>query len=137
MVILSEGYNPDNFEPHNYLKLNFTNVWDLFSNFVECESFLESNSPDIFALFETNLDGSVNSGNFSVRGYFPLIQKDSITHNVYAWSCSLCERRTSFYTGLISRKLSGFLLMFPISFTSLTVLLLFPLSITFVIMNGC
>ena len=27
----------------------------------------------------------------------------------YAWSCSLCERRTSFCTGLISRKLCRFL----------------------------
>ena len=31
---------------------------------------------------------------------------------LYAWSCSLCERRTSFLTGLISRKLCGFLLVF-------------------------
>ena len=28
----------------------------------------------------TNLDDSVDSGNFSVRGYLPLIRKDSITH---------------------------------------------------------
>ena len=27
----------------------------------------------------------------------------------YAWSCSLCERRTSFCTGLITRKLCRFL----------------------------
>ena len=49
-------------------------------NFVECESFLESNSPDILALCETNLDDSINSGNFSVTGYLPLIRKDSTTH---------------------------------------------------------
>ena len=49
-------------------------------NFVECESFLESNSPDILALCETNLDDSIDSGNFSVKGYLPLILKDSITH---------------------------------------------------------
>ena len=48
-------------------------------NFVDCESFLESNSPDIFALCKTNLDDSIDSGNFSVRGYLPLIQKDSST----------------------------------------------------------
>ena len=52
----------------------------LRSNFVECESFLESSSPDILALCETNLDDSIDSGNFSVRGYLPLIRKDSITH---------------------------------------------------------
>ena len=31
-------------------------------------------------LCETNLDDSIDSGNFSVRGYLPLIWKDSITH---------------------------------------------------------
>ena len=49
-------------------------------NFVDCKSFLESNSPDILALCETNLDDSIDSGNFSVRGYLPLIRKDSSTH---------------------------------------------------------
>ena len=48
--------------------------------FIDCESFLESNSPDILALCETNLDDSIDSDNFSVRGYLPLIQKDSSTH---------------------------------------------------------
>ena len=28
----------------------------------------------------TNLDGSIDSGNFTVKGYLPLIIKDSITH---------------------------------------------------------
>ena len=80
MAILSKGCKPDKFEPHNSLKLSFMNIWGLRSNFVECESFLESNSPDILALCETNLDDSIDSGNFSVRGYLPLIWKDSITH---------------------------------------------------------
>ena len=31
-------------------------------------------------LCETNLDGSIDSGNFFMRGYLPLIQKDSSTH---------------------------------------------------------
>ena len=57
-----------------------TNIQGLCSNFVECESFLESNSPDILALCETNLDDSIDSGNLYMRGYLPLIQKDSITH---------------------------------------------------------
>ena len=80
MAMLSKGSKPDNFEPHNSLKLSFTNIRGLRSNFVECESFLESNSPDILALCETNLNDSIDSGNFSVRGYLPLIRKDSITH---------------------------------------------------------
>ena len=122
MVILSKGCEPDKFEPHNSLKLSFTNIEGLRSNFVECESFLESNSPDILALCETILDDSIDSGNFSVKCYLSLIRKDSITH---AWSCSLCERRTSFCMEPTSRKLCGFLLMFSTGFTSLSVFLLF------------
>ena len=80
MAILSKGCKPDNFESHNSLKLSFTNIRGLRSNFVDCESFLESNSPDFLALCETNLDDSIDSGNFSVRGYLPLIRKDSTTH---------------------------------------------------------
>ena len=51
----------------------------MFEAFV-CESFLELNSPDILALCKTNLDDSIDSGDFSVRGYLPLIRKDSSTH---------------------------------------------------------
>ena len=80
MAILSKGCKPDNFESHNSLKLSLTNIRDLRSNFVECESFLETSSPDILALYETNLDDSIDSGNFSVTGYLPLIRKNSITH---------------------------------------------------------
>ena len=80
MAILSKACKPDNFESHNSLKLSFTNILGLRSNFVDCESFLESNFPDILALCETNLDDSTDSGNFSVRGYLPLTQKDSSTH---------------------------------------------------------
>ena len=44
-------------------KLSFTNMRGLRSNFVK----FESNSPDILALCETNLDDSIDSGNFSER----------------------------------------------------------------------
>ena len=80
MAIFSKGCKPDNFESHNSLKLGFTNIGGFRSNFFECKTFLESNSPDILAPCETNLDDSIDSGNFSVRGYLPLIRKDSITH---------------------------------------------------------
>ena len=40
-----------------------------------------------------NLDDSIDSRDFSVRGYLPLIRNDSITH---AWSCSLCEEGLPF-----------------------------------------
>ena len=61
-------------------KLSFMNIWGLRWNFGECESFLESNSRDILALCETNLDDSFDSGNFSLKGYVPWIWKDSITY---------------------------------------------------------
>ena len=80
MAILSKACKPDNFESHNSLNISFTNTRGLRSNFVDCESFLESNSPGTLALCETNLDDSIDSGNFSVRSYLPLIRKDSSTH---------------------------------------------------------
>ena len=119
MAILSKACKPDNFESHNSLQLSFTNIRGLRLNFVDCESFLESNSPDILALCEATLDDSIDSGNLSVRGYLPLIREDSST------------------LVPISRKLCIFLLMFSTCFTSLGVFLHFPLSITFfVIMHG-
>ena len=66
MAILSKGCKPDNFESHNSLKLSFTNIQGLCSNFVDSESFLESNSLNILDLCETNLNDSTDSGNFSL-----------------------------------------------------------------------
>ena len=79
-IILSKGHKPDKFELHNFLKLIFTNFRGLCSNFVEFESFLELNSPDILALCEANLDDSIDSDHFSVRDCVPLIGKDSVAH---------------------------------------------------------
>ena len=75
--MLSKGCKPDNFESHNCWKLR---PFRPSCKFVECESFLESNSPDSLVLCKTNLDDSIDSGNFSLRGYVPLILKDSILH---------------------------------------------------------
>ena len=80
MTILSKGCKPDNCESRSSLKLSFTNIYGLQLKFVQSESFLESNSPEILALCETNLDDSIDSANFSVTGYLPLIRNDSITH---------------------------------------------------------
>ena len=80
MAILTKVCKADNFESQNSLKLSFTNIRGLRSNFADCESFLKLNPPDILALCETNLDDSIDSGNFSVRGYLPLVRKDSSTH---------------------------------------------------------
>ena len=79
MVILSKAYKPDNFASRNSIKLSFMNIQGLCSDFVHFEFFLESNCP-ILALWKTSLDDSIDSGNFFVRGYLPLIQKDSSTH---------------------------------------------------------
>ena len=68
MAILSKACKPDNFESCNSQKLSFTNIRGLRSNLVDCESFFESNSPDILTLCETNLDDSIDFANFSVRG---------------------------------------------------------------------
>ena len=113
MAILSKACKPDNFESHNSLKLSFTNIRGLHSNFVDCESFHESNSPVSLALCETNLDDSIDSGNFSVRDYLPLIQKDSSTHvhgvTVYvkevlpfAWDLSLENSADSYLCFLLA-----------------------------------
>ena len=112
MAILSKACKPDNFESHNSLKLSFTNIRGLHSNFVDCESFVESNSSDILALYETNLDD--------------LIQKDSKTH-IHGLAVYVKEGLPFVRDFLLHR----FFLMFSTDFTSLNVLLLFPLSITF------
>ena len=71
MAILSKACKPDNFESHNSLKLSFRNIWGLYSNFVDCESFLESNSPEILALWETNqiLHGTYVSKTLQIFNY--------------------------------------------------------------------
>ena len=66
MAMLSKACKPDSFESHNSLKLSFTNIQGLCSKFVDCKSFLQSNSPDILALCETNLDDPNDSGNFTL-----------------------------------------------------------------------
>ena len=60
--------------------LSFKNIRGLRSNFVDCEFFLESYSPNILALRGINLDEQVGSSSLSVIGYLPLIQEDSISH---------------------------------------------------------
>ena len=84
------------------------------------------------ALFETDLDNSVDSGTFSVRVYLPLIRSNSITH---VHGLAVCMKE-GLLSARDSKKLCGFILMFSTGFTSLIVLLIFPLSITFVFMHG-
>ena len=130
MAILSKVCKPNNFESHNSLKLGFTNIRGLRLNFVACESFLQSNSPDILALCETNLDDSIDSGNFSVTGYLPLIRKDCSTH---MHGLTVYVKNGLPFARDLSLENSADSYLFPNGFTSLSVLLLFPLSITFFI----
>ena len=75
------------------------------------------------------MDDSVDSDNFSVRGYFPLIRKYSVTHIRSLVFCVM--ERLPFTQELSLENLSGFLFIFSSGFTTFSVLLLFPLSITF------
>ena len=123
MTILSKVCKPDKFESHNSLKLSFTNIWCLCSNFADCESFLE-------CCFVWDKLGWLN-------WFWQLLCERLSSPNSkrfwysYAWSRSLCEGRTSFYTRPISRKFCKFLFMFSAGFTLLNILFLFPLVITF------
>ena len=76
IAISSNVWKPNKTKSHNSLKLSF--IWGLHSNFVGCEFFTESNSPDILALCQTNLEDSTDFGNFSMRDYLHLIQKETI-----------------------------------------------------------
>ena len=73
----------------------------------------------------------------SLRGYLLLIQKDYITH-VHGLAVYVKEGLPFAQDlSLANSYLCRFLLMFLTSFTSLSVLLLFPLLITFfVVMHG-
>ena len=128
MTILSKASKPDNFESYNSLKPSFTNIRGLRSNFVNCESFLESNSPDILPMCESNLDDSIDSGNFSVRGYLSFIRKDSNTR-MHGLAVYLKEGLP--FARDLSLENSADSYLFSTGFTSLSFLLFFPLSITF------
>ena len=124
MAILSEECKPDNFESNNPLKL--------LRNFVECESFLELNSPKMLAVCETNLNDSMDSGNFSVRIYFPLIQKNSVT-NMDGLADYMKEGLPFAQDLSLANSANSYL--FLTYFASFSALFLFPLSITSVFMQ--
>ena len=123
MAILSKGCKPDNFESHNSLKFSFTNIQHICLNFVDCEFcwlwlFLWIK----LSRHSCSMWGKLGWLSWPCEGLSSFNRKGFCYS--YAWSCSLCEGRTSFCTGFISRKLCRFLL-FLIGFTSLSVLLFF------------
>ena len=115
---------PENFEWDNSLKPSFMNIRDLRSSFADCESFFQSNSSDILALCEANLDVSIDSGNFFVRGYLPLIWKDSSTHMLVL--AVYLKEGLPFARNLYVENSADSYLCFRLT------LLLFPLSNTFI-----
>ena len=136
MVILSKACKQDNFQLPNSLNLSFMSMWGLCLDFVDSWILLVLYFPWIelpwyFCSMWDKL-GWLNwfwqflcerLSSFNPKGF----------QYSYAWSHSLCEGRTSFWMGVISRKLCRFLLMFSTGFTLFSVLLLFLLSITFFI----
>ena len=88
VLILSKACEADNFELHNFLRLSFTNIQGLCSNFVDCKFFLESNSPDILlCLRQTWMTQLIlviyleRLSSFNPKRF----------QYSYAWSRSLCE----------------------------------------------
>ena len=86
MAILSKGSKPHNFELRNSLKLSFPKIRALYLNFTYCESFLESNSPDILRLCETSLETKVThthslavyvNSYFHIYKFMPILIYDS------------------------------------------------------------
>ena len=112
-MAISKGHKPDNFELHNCLQLRRANIQDLPSNFVECESFLELNSPDIPGLCEKKLDDSIDSWQYVCEGLSSFNPK-GFCHS-YTGSCTLCEGRTLFCKGLTIRKLFDSYLSFQMA----------------------
>ena len=134
IAILAKRYKPDNVESQNSLKLSFTNIRGFCSNFAECQSFLEANSWHSCSMWD-------KLGWLNMFWKFLCQKLSSFNPNrfchLYAWSSKLCEGRTCFCTGLISRKLCILLFMFSTGFVSFSVLLLFSLWITsFVLIQG-
>ena len=81
MIILSKACKPDNFELPNSLKLSFYKFLRSLFEFCWLQIFPYIKfSWHSCPVCETNLDDSIDSSNFSVRGYLPLIQKDFSTH---------------------------------------------------------
>ena len=82
----------------------------------------ESNSPDILALCETNVDDSIDSGNFFARGYLPLIREGSVIHmhglRFYVKEGLPFARDLSIENSADSYQCFHVLLLFPLSITS-------------------
>ena len=79
MAILSKGCKTDNFESCNSLSLALQ-IFEAFVRILVIANLSLNQTVLIFFLCETNLNNSIDSGNFPVRCYLPLIRNDSSTH---------------------------------------------------------
>ena len=131
MAVLSKVCKPDKFEQDNSPKLSFTNIWDVHSNFVECQSFFESNSSDILRLCETDLDDLIDSRNVSLRAYLPLIQKDSVIH-IHGLTVYVKEGLAFAQDLYLENSVDSYVLNW-LCFTQCSAFLIFPWSIIFFI----
>ena len=80
MAMLSKACKPDNFELHNSRVSRFTNILVLRSNFVVANFSLNQNLLTFLLCVRQTWIQAIDSGNFSVRSYLPLIRKDSSNH---------------------------------------------------------
>ena len=78
MVILSKGCKPHNFESHISLICDVIQI--TFIQILLILNISLNQTLDVLALPETDQDDWIDSGNLSVKGYLPIIQKDSSTH---------------------------------------------------------
>ena len=91
------------------LKLSFTNIMPFCLNFLDCESFLESISPDILALCETDLVCETNYVSQLILAMtLWWLPSFNLKENYLPLICSLCERGVSFFMELIFEKLYEF-----------------------------
>ena len=137
LAILWKGRKPEIFKSHNSLKLSFVNIWNLHSNFAFKFCWMRIFPWTKLSLHSSSMWDELGWLNWFwqfLKSFIPWINGFSYK---YEWTSSLFEGRPFFCMGLIFRELCRFLLMFLIGFTSLSVILLFPLSITFFIfMHG-
>ena len=109
-MVVSKAYKPQNFESHKSIKLSFTDIWGLCSkisldvdfpwiklSWHSCSMWDTLGWLNWFWQFFCEGLSSFNPNGFC---------------NSYACPSSLCKERTSFCTGLISRKLPGIFYVF-------------------------
>ena len=87
MAILSKGRKSDSFESNNSLKISFTNIQGICSNFAECESCLNQTLLTFLLYVRQIWMTQLILAIFCVRAYLPLIRKDSVTqiHDIAAY----------------------------------------------------